>query len=64
LEKDIEPEKLPAYGRGVDLAGNVPGDPVTDRFALNGGDFGNNSLVVVKVAVEAFSVLFEKGDAH
>ncbi|PAV09496.1 hypothetical protein ASJ83_02660 [Methanocorpusculum parvum] len=63
-EKDIGPDTLPAGGGRVDLAGDVACDPVADHFALNGRDFSNNFLVVVKVAVEAFSVLFEKGNAH
>ena len=62
--KKILNRKLPVYRSPVNFAGNVPCDPVTDHFALNSGNFRNNSLVVIKVAIEAFSVLFEKGDAH
>ena len=49
---------LSAALAGVNLTGNVACDTVSDGFALDGGDFRNNILVVVEVSVEGFSVLF------
>ena len=51
-------EYLSAALAGVDLAGDVACDTVSDGLALDGGDFRNNLLVVVEVSVEGFSVLF------
>lgn len=57
-------DNLPAAVVGIDLAGNESGNTVADDLTLNGGDLGNNSLVVVKIVVEACSVLFHEGSAH
>ena len=49
---------LSAALAGVNLAGNVACDAVSDGLALDSGDFCNNLLVVVEVSVEGVSVLF------
>ncbi|MDV0442793.1 hypothetical protein McpCs1_01380 [Methanocorpusculaceae archaeon Cs1] len=55
---------LPAAVVGIDLASDESGNAIADALALDGGDLGDNLLVVIEAVVEALSVLFHKGDAH
>lgn len=42
----------------VHFAGDVSCNAVSDGLALDGGDFTDNSLVVLEVSIEACRVLF------